>query len=130
MNKKCSKCGVEKKLSDFRNRNEYKTGLHVMSWCRVCHNNLCIEYRKKNIEKMRKWQNEYYKVRKVKDRKKLFARYQVLKALRTNKIQKSPCEVCKVVKVQAHHEDYSKPLEIKWLCKKHHFEKHQVHHLQ
>ena len=100
----------EKIIRLLENRNEYKTGLHLMSWCRDCHNKLCIIYRKKNIDKMRKWQNEYYKTRKIKDKEKLLARYLTREAIRKNEIQKKPCEVCKSVDAQAHHKDYSKPL--------------------
>lgn len=36
------------------------------------------------------------------------------------------CERCGVVEtVQAHHEDYSKPLEVIWLCKIHHMIRHR-----
>jgi hypothetical protein len=37
-------------------------------------------------------------------------------------IKRLPCEICNEKKVQAHHENYSKPLEIRWLCRKHHRE--------
>jgi len=37
---------------------------------------------------------------------------------------RQPCEVCNSVKVQAHHDDYLQPLEVRWLCKKHHDEHH------
>lgn len=36
------------------------------------------------------------------------------------KVEKLPCEVCGAPKVQGHHEDYTKPLEVRWLCIKHH----------
>lgn len=46
-------------------------------------------------------------------------------AIRDGRLIRKPCEVCGVVKVQAHHEDYSKPLEVVWLCVKHHRERHK-----
>lgn len=48
------------------------------------------------------------------------AREAVLKALRKGVLKKKPCEECGIKKVEAHHEDYSKPLKVKWLCHKHH----------
>lgn len=41
------------------------------------------------------------------------------------RLVKQPCEVCGERKVRAHHDDYNKPVEIRWLCAKHHFEWHQ-----
>jgi hypothetical protein len=40
------------------------------------------------------------------------------------KIQRQPCEVCGAPNAQGHHEDYSKPLEVMWLCALHHNLKH------
>lgn len=48
------------------------------------------------------------------------ARSDVHKALRNGDIKKKPCEICGVIQVEAHHNNYSKPLEIIWLCKDHH----------
>jgi hypothetical protein len=33
---------------------------------------------------------------------------------------KEPCVACDSEKSEMHHEDYSKPLEVWWLCRKHH----------
>lgn len=39
-----------------------------------------------------------------------------------------PCEVCgKRKKVVAHHDDYSKPLDVRWLCGSHHKQHHLKH---
>lgn len=35
-------------------------------------------------------------------------------------ITKEPCEVCTDPKVEAHHDDYEKPEQVKWLCAHHH----------
>lgn len=48
-------------------------------------------------------------------------------AIRAGKLIKQPCEVCGEDKVHAHHLDYSKPLEVMWLCDKHHREWHKKH---
>ena len=42
-------------------------------------------------------------------------------------LTKLPCEICCTnIDVQAHHDDYNKPLDVRWLCRKHHREHHQL----
>lgn len=53
---------------------------------------------------------------------KYAARQSVLKALRSGRLVRKPCEVCGAPKTQAHHTDYSKPLDVQWLCPDHHRE--------
>lgn len=55
---------------------------------------------------------------------KVNARTSVMVALRTGKLFKKPCEECGVQKTEAHHTDYSKPLDVIWLCKTCHEAKH------
>lgn len=44
-----------------------------------------------------------------------------LAALKSGKIKRCSCEICgSTIRVAGHHEDYSKPLDVKWLCAKHH----------
>ena len=47
------------------------------------------------------------------------------RAVRLGLIERKPCETCGAV-AEAHHEDYYKPLDVRWLCKRHH---EGVHHL-
>lgn len=53
------------------------------------------------------------------------ARHQVAYALQTGRLRRQPCEVCGCAKTEAHHDDYSKPLDVRWLCRPHHFEHHR-----
>jgi hypothetical protein len=54
----------------------------------------------------------------------------VRKAIKAGAIKKQPCEDCKsrgeveASYAMAHHDDYSKPFEVRWLCSKHHKEWH------
>jgi hypothetical protein len=57
---------------------------------------------------------------------KFAARDAVGKALRAGRLIRQPCEVCGAAKSEAHHDDYSLPLTVRWLCRKHHAEHHLV----
>lgn len=57
---------------------------------------------------------------------KKYARGRVETALRWGKMKKGHCEVGKncLGRIESHHDDYSKPLDVRWLCKKHHEDEH------
>lgn len=40
-------------------------------------------------------------------------------------IERKPCAVCGDPEAQMHHHDYSCPLDVEWLCRPHHLERHQ-----
>lgn len=65
--------------------------------------------------------NELYSARNPEKRK---AHYAVGNAIRAGKLVRIPCEVCGNPKSQAHHEDYSRHLDVTWLCATHHAEHH------
>lgn len=44
--------------------------------------------------------------------------------VKRGKVKKGPCEVCGSLDVEPHHDDYSKPLQVHWLCRTHHLELH------
>ncbi len=71
--------------------------------------------------------NSYrYKLRqKKKFPEKIRAGQIVQNALRSGKLEKQRCEVCGDQNGHAHHEDYNKPLEVIWLCRKHHLQRHR-----
>ena len=60
------------------------------------------------------------KIGRLKYRARKNARY----ALSIGKIKRCGCEICGRY-AEMHHKDYSKPLEVTWLCDKHHSELHR-----
>lgn len=53
------------------------------------------------------------------------ARSQAQYAMQTGRLQRQPCEVCGFATVEAHHDDYSRPLDVRWLCRRHHSHAHR-----
>ena len=47
--------------------------------------------------------------------------------IRDKHIEKQPCEICGALDVEAHHDDYDKPLEVRWLCFSCHSKWHKKH---
>ena len=60
-----------------------------------------------------------------KDKEKFFARRRLAYAVYSGKLKRLSCAKCGELKVQGHHPDYSKPLEVIWLCGVHHRELHK-----
>lgn len=57
-----------------------------------------------------------YQNQKLYNAKKVAARQIVRMAIRGGILMKQPCNHCGSSKVEAHHEDYDKPLNVLWLC--------------
>lgn len=144
--KQCIKCYKALPLSSF-----YKNVTHrdkVQSSCKKCDNKRHILWRKNNPEKVRemsslqrirypdkmrafvrKYHQEHPEVAKKalkkwakKNSHKISAHRKVYYALKIGKLKRKKCYCGKVA--QAHHEDYSKPLDVKWLCDLHHKARH------
>lgn len=130
MEKKCFKCGEVKSLSDFYKHKQMKDG-HVNK-CKTCNKIDVAVHRSENIEKIRKYdrgrgcrQSSSYS-REWKDRypKKYKAHCMVQNQRRRGNLHKEPCEICGSEKTVAHHDDYDKPLNVRWLCQAHHKQWH------
>lgn len=66
-----------------------------------------------------------YKLRFAeKNPEKVAAHMEVYKAKRSGRLVPEPCETCGSDESHAHHEDYSKPLEVRWLCQPCHNREH------
>lgn len=75
-------------------------------------------------EKGKKVQLDKAKRMREKYPEKWSARQKLRYAVSKGIIKKLNCEVCGDKNVCAHHPDYSKPLEVIWLCMTHHREVH------
>ena len=53
------------------------------------------------------------------------AKYQVAKALASGFLVKTECHECAAPDTVAHHDDYNRPLHVKWLCPKCHAQWHR-----
>lgn len=122
--KHCGRCRLVKQLSEFNKDKYTKSGYR--SQCKEC------------MTKERAAMQDHYKQwRDADDRKKLYAdyrrsRYQrdkiKVKARNAARVlERMPCEQCgSTEKIHAHHDDYAKPLDVRWLCSKHHKEWHRL----
>jgi hypothetical protein len=70
----------------------------------------------------------YYRANKAAYRARHRERHLAHKAVQTavarGKLVRGVCEVCGKPEAHAHHEDYARPLDVRWFCKAHHEEAH------
>ena len=134
--KKCNKCHKVKSISGFAVRNDRSAGYY--GHCKACDRVKSRGKYHKNIVKARTRAKKYYlknpekfaeKSKKLVTEKnfKYVARYLLRSAVESGKVNKLPCEVCGDKISQAHHHDYKKPLEVMWVCRKHHGEQHRIY---
>lgn len=55
---------------------------------------------------------------------KYSAHLAVQQAVTSGALVKGACEVCGAEKVDAHHDRYDQPLNVRWLCRRHHVKLH------
>lgn len=133
--KVCFKCRRKKPLSSFYKHGRMADGR--LGKCKSCTKKDVSENYAKNREyyaayERARFQNperKKYAIEIQKKRRKIYpgkyrASTAVGNAIRDGRLTRGVCEVCGVEKVQAHHDDYRKPLSVRWLCRKHHLEHH------
>lgn len=80
--------------------------------CRACH-----------AAYMREWRKSHPLTGEARERDN--ARHIAGMALKRGQIERKPCLVCgSTEKLEKHHFDYSEPLQVDWLCRKHHLALH------
>ncbi len=130
--KRCRECKETLPLSDFY-KHKGKDDGHLNK-CKACVKGRVAKHRLKNIERIREYDRrrgnrqsaEYIRKYKEKYPNKYRAKTLVNNAIRDGKLHREPCDVCGANEwVHAHHDDYSKPLNIRWLCSAHHSQWHK-----
>ena len=141
--RECNTCGV--KLDGYNNYRSCRTK------CKECTKKAARANRASNIEYYREFDRkryhesderkanakactdraradgrhtEYVRKNRAKHPEKYKARTAVGNAMRSGKLTKLPCNGCGNPEVQAHHNDYSKPLDVVWLCTRCHGKHH------
>lgn len=131
--KKCFKCKEIKPYSEFYKHRQMADG--YLNKCKCCAKIDAISNRNDKIEFYREYDRrrgarrttEDLKNYRAKNKNKYKAHNLVNNAIRDKKLFKEPCEICGTEKdIHAHHDDYLKPLNVRWLCPVHHFEWHKI----
>ena len=100
-----------------------KSGEIIIYWrCRKCNTKIARKYRstEQGRERLRVATKKY----REKSILQVRARWKVAKALKSCKLKKQMC-FCGNSRTEAHHSNYSKPLDVVWLCKEHHANLHK-----
>lgn len=131
--KACFKCGQSKPLDEFYAHPAMADG--HLGKCKECTKADVKRQYQNNREKRAEYERRrfkepqrkakiliYQRKRRSKHPEKTRAHNMVTRAKKSGKLARQPCEVCGDPKSQAHHDDYSKPLDVRWLCFKHHRE--------
>ncbi len=121
--KKCPKCKlVKSRISDFYHDRTRSRG--ISSACKVCYNKKRELKRNPRSTRSRRIANiRRAKRYRLNNKDKVESRKIYNKALKSGELIRKPCVKCGE-KAHGHHPDYSKPLEVMWLCRKHHLEEH------
>jgi hypothetical protein len=132
MMKTCFKCSVEKELAEFYKHPQMADGR--VNKCKECNKKDVTENRADKIEYYRAYDRErgnrqdvgYLKEYREKYPAKHKATSMVNNAIRDGKLFREPCSVCgSGENSHAHHDDYAKPLNIRWMCAAHHSQWHK-----
>jgi len=149
--KVCFKCGRRKVMEEFYKHSGMADG--HLGKCKGCTKEDVNVHRVNNLEKVLQYDRDRYRNDpgrrerseasmarawaadperyrsykrdwRARNKDKVNAQNKVARAIKVGTLTRGPCEKCGA-KAQAHHDDYTKPLDVRWLCPKHHGEHHR-----
>ncbi len=118
--KTCKRCFADKPLCEFSPAK--KPADRLSYWCKSCSRIASRDYRKRNKEKCKAATRKRNKLRTRLDLSKYpernNARSALYRAIKCGSVTKEiACSGCgESGKIEGHHVDYSKPLDVIWLC--------------
>jgi hypothetical protein len=124
---RCITCEADKDESEFyRNRRTCKECVRRAVRTRARTNPRVQEYDRARAKTPKRKQHIRSVTKRWREENPVAYRAQtaVGNAIRDGRLFKEPCAICSETKVHAHHKDYSKPLEVVWLCARCH---HRLH---
>lgn len=150
--KTCNRCNKKLPLNSFAMRSHEKSRDHYCVDCRRSYSRehyqknrakyraMHCAYSKTEAgrESHRKWDNNNRAAQQIvrnardssrknmsaENHMKAIARSRLRYAVNAGSIERLPCEVCGVTPTHGHHDNYNKPLDVQWLCEKHHLAAH------
>ncbi len=132
----CFKCHKRKPVSSYYKHPQMHDGF--LKKCKACAKMDAIINRVVNLERVQAYdRNRKLEPDRLEQRRRNSKRQTrlyphkrrahgiVAKAIKKGWLIPQPCEVCKVAPADAHHDNYKKPLEVRWLCPFHHHAAHR-----
>ncbi len=119
--KSCSCCGTFKPLADYDHSRSSRDGHHHR--CKTCDRKRDRQRRADGslARAYQRWQSFHPQA---------VATHRAFRAaVKRGEIMRQPCELCGDPRSHGHHDDYSKPLEVSWLCQLCHIEHHRLERL-
>lgn len=121
--KHCAKCLCTKPATEFAvdvGKLDGRKG-----YCLRCQAEM-ERLRRQRSATISKSRNDRQKIWQSRNLEKRAAHILVGNAVRSGKLRRQPCAACNAINTQAHHEDYSRPLDVIWLCAECHMRRHRM----
>ena len=127
--KTCFKCNRELDVCEFYKHPNMKDGR--LGKCKLCTKDDVSKNYHKNKEHYTRYDKERYasdpkRRRAVESRSKEKKKASSMINVRVQRgtMTRGSCEICGKERACGHHEDYAKPLDVVWLCYRHHAQLH------
>lgn len=126
----CSKCGIEKPLAAFDLEPDPPRGMRLRRQCSLCRRARQQVAKRRKYQEDSIWQGQRRALREAgspSHQLRNSARAAARDAVRTGRlVRPERCSQCGAGgRIQGHHDDYAKPLDVRWLCQECHGKAHR-----